>query len=907
MMSDSADAPAAIQSKDSLLIRGARQTWKQFRIFLEIIGILPERKEVDHAGQLAKFKLNHTEFRKLLSANNSFLETLVEMEEKRQAGAFIDRAYVKRKVVRAVADIHSMVESINAISGDRYPALRDALDRINGTLMTAMEEPALAADVELVLDLPQSFASHADIVGGKMANLGEIRNEAGVPTPDGFSITTEGFRLLVEEGGLRSWIQSEHMGITSPSDVVEVSESLRRGIMGVTMPPSLKGAILAGYDRLADRVGTPPPVAVRSSAVGEDSHLSFAGQFHTVLNVTRENLLEAYLQVIASLYSPEAVHYRMVHGIPGESAEMAVGVIAMIPALVSGVAFSQDPNRPRPREILIQAVRGLGVTLVDGKDSPEVVRVSLPSEPPQIVRVPSAQTTRVVPEEAGGVREEPLPPEEAAQPCLTDEDAIQLARWARDLEQHFGSPQDVEWAATGDRRLFLLQSRPLRIARASVRTSEPVPGYPVLLSGGEVACAGVGAGPAVHLDEDGDMDSFPTGAVLVARRSSPRFVRLMTKARAIVTDAGSTTGHMASLARELRVPTLLNTRTATRSIASGALVTVDAGSGFVYEGEVPSLLEQREPLSEAHDTVHQPRSSPDLEIMERAVPFMAPLNLTDPQAPGFAPEGCRTLHDLARYVHERSYQEMFGMGEKLGDFRAASYHLDVFLPVDLYIIDLGGGLKEIPKGNKVKRSQIASVPMTAVLKGMLHEKIPRFGPRFMDVRGLFSVMMRHATTSPEQERSFQDPCYALISDSYLNYTARVGYHFSVLDTYCSPTPNKNYIAMLFRGGAADLVRRSRRVRSIGGILRECGFTVNISQDTVYARMGKGGLEEIKEQLEMLGRLLQFFRQMDAAMASDEHARLFQEAFLKGDYDLREMLGGGNANGAQPKGRDSTNG
>jgi pyruvate,water dikinase len=180
--------------------------------------------------------------------------------------------------------------------------------------------------------------------------------------------------------------------------------------------------------------------------------------------------------------------------------------------------------------------------------------------------------------------------------------------------------------------------------------------------------------------------------------------------------------------------------------------------------------------------------------------------------------------------------------------------------------------------------------MTAVLNGMLDKRIPRFGARPMDMRGLFSVMMRHATTSPEDQQSFQAPCYALISDCYANYSARVGYHFSVLDAYCSPTPNKNYINLLFRGGAADQVRRSRRTMAIANILSHYGFTTTLNVDVVIARLNKGSLEETRTQLEMIGRLLQFFRQMDAAMATDEHARIIQNAFLTGDYDLAIATG-----------------
>ena len=122
-----------------------------------------------------------------------------------------------------------------------------------------------------------------------------------------------------------------------------------------------------------------------------------------------------------------------------------------------------------------------------------------------------------------------------------------------------------------DRRIILVQSRPLRLSADSVGDAQALAGATLVLEGGEVGCPGIGSGPAIVLIEDSEMDSFPEGGVLVARRSSPKFIRLMSKTRAIVTDVGSTTGHMASLAREFRVPTLLNTKTATQSIPHGTV------------------------------------------------------------------------------------------------------------------------------------------------------------------------------------------------------------------------------------------------------------------------------------------------------------------------------------------------
>lgn len=873
------------------LKRIAARAYRYVRYFLDAIGLWPDIS-VNQSIQISRLKVYHTEFRKLLSANNSFLETLGDLEKKRLGLEFPDREFITRRVIRAIADIHSMIESLNAISGNKYPILRDRLGLISSILTETLEEARGAVPTSgLVMNLMEVSSVHADLVGGKMANLGELGTKLGLPIPHGMVVTTEGYRALLESGGLRSWIQGKHLELKSIDSAPELSSQLQEQILGLTVPSELETAILEGYDQFCSGAGTAAcSVAVRSSAVGEDSEYSFAGQFLSLLNVSRENLCRTYLQILASLYSPEAVYYRILHEIAGESAEMAVGFISMIDAVASGVVYSRDPNDPDSGKVLIQAVKGLGLPLVDGRVSPEVLFVPRTGDPPELIRIFSNQAFRSSLAENDGLVEEELSPAEAAKPVLTDEEARTLALYALQIEAYHGRPQDIEWAIDRGRRLTILQSRPLRLIGHHASTGAPLPGVPLLLSAGETACPGVGTGPAVHVDSDSDLDSFPDGAVLVTHRSSPRFVRLMSKARAIVTDIGGTTGHMASLTREFRVPTLVNTGVATREIPAGVLVTVDATSGFVYEGKISELLGKEQEKDETVTVGPFKLPNPELSFLELILKQIAPLNLTDPGSNAFTGANCDTLHDLARFVHEMSYREMFMLGENVGDLRGASFYLDIFLPVDLYIVDLGGGLGAWPKERKVKPSQITSAPFGALVKGMLHEKIPRFGPRPMDMKGLFSIMMRHAMTSPENEHSFREPCYAIISDKYVNYSARVGYHFSVVDAYCGNIQNKNYISIMFRGGAADYVRRCRRTRAIGAILKEYGFSVLVSHDMVTARLNKAAREEMITQLEMIGRLFQFFRQMDAAMTGEESVSLLKEAFLSGDYGLERFYG-----------------
>ena len=899
MSRDSVMSNNRVRSYGSIVRKGLESLWKGFLVFLEIIGLRSGPK-ADPAAQLARFRLYHAEFRRLLAANNSFLEITAELSRKLQSHESLDRAYVKRRVVCTASEIHTMVESINRISDDRYASLRERFDSLSSDLARALEDDVDSPAPEIVLDLTRIHAEHADLVGGKMANLGEIRNRLGLPTPDGFAVTTEAFRLVLEQGGLRSLIQSEQMDLLAAGGDSDMpSLEIQNLVRTVDIPPRVEQEIQQALERLQARVGVQRPTfAVRSSALGEDGDLSFAGQYVTLLHVPAEGLLDAYREVLASLFSPEAVHYRLLHGISAESAEMAVGVLPMIDAEAAGVAFSRDPGRPEPPLVLIQAVRGLGVALVEGRALPEEMRVVREGDRRRVLRssLRPLETCQAAPED-GVFSDKTSPMEEGVSSCLSDEQALELAGWLEEVESHFQCPQDVEWALGGDGRLVLLQARPLRLAPGAVRNGGPLEGYRVLLQGGEAACPGAGTGPAVHMDENGPLECFPEGSVLVAPSSSPRFVRLMDRAKAIVTDAGSTTGHMASLAREFGVPALLNTKTATHSIPDGLVVTVDATNGFVYEGAIPELADKSGQGGETRTGLPASsgrRRTGETQYLERVLALVSPLNLTDSRSSSFRVDRCRTLHDLARFIHEKAYAEMFGMGERLGDVRSASYKLDVFLPIDLYLLDLGGGLRPAAGNGKtkgrlncIKPGEVASVPLQALLKGMLDERIPRFGPRPMDLGGVFSIIMRHAVTSPEQDATFSDPCYALVSDCYLNYTARVGYHFSVVDTYCSRKANKNYINLLFRGGAADSVRRNRRVRAIAGILKERGFSVEVRRDTVMARLNKAGLEETRAALETIGALLQFFRQMDAAMVDEESARLFQEAFLRGDYDFKK--------------------
>ncbi len=181
--------------------------------------------------------------------------------------------------------------------------------------------------------------------------------------------------------------------------------------------------------------------------------------------------------------------------------------------------------------------------------------------------------------------------------------------------------------------------------------------------------------------------------------------------------------------------------------------------------------------------------------------------------------------------------------------------------------------------------QIASVPLRALLQGMLHPDLRAREPRPIQLSGLLSVMREQLLAPPNVEERFGDKSYAIISDKYLNFSSRVGYHYSVLDAYVGQTVNKNYLTFSFKGGAADDLRRNRRVRAIALALLGLDFTVEVKGDRVDARLQKYEAVVLEEKLDHLGRLLQFTRQLDMLMVSEASVELVARNFLAGNYGL----------------------
>jgi pyruvate,water dikinase len=831
------------------------------------------------------FRFRYTQFKELLVANSELLNTLSEIDEKLKGESVFGITFIRKQVNKALQYAFQMTKSLSVMSGGKYRELYSVLERINHEIKAILAERKLDQVRDSVMSYGEISLKDADWVGGKSANLGEIANNLNITIPQGFAITTKAFHTFLEHNDLKEEIIKLKNQLYS--DEIEqlnhLSTAAHDLIKASSLPIVLENEILEACKKLW---GDDQKIllAMRSSAVGEDGEISFAGQYLTLLGLTRNEVCTAYKEIVASLYSARSISYRSSKGIHESDLAMAVACLEMVDSMASGVLYTRHPYDITNEHILINAVWGLGPYAVDGIVTPDSYTVSKDQNLSILEKNISEKHIQLVLHKDGGVEEIPVPLDMQKSPCLSNEQISELAGYGAAMERHYKCPQDIEWAVRPDGKLMILQSRPLKIQSVKnlglIKTT-PLTGYKLLIDGGEIASQGVGAGPSFIIESIEDLSRFPHGGVLVARHSSPEYVIIMRYCSAIVVEAGSVSGHMAALAREFNVPTIICAQPVTELLTAGIEITVDAYTGRVYEGVVSELL-----AAIKKDDAHM-KGTPVYEQLQRIAKHVTPLNLVNPAAPEFTPTGCRTLHDLARFCHEYSYKEMFQISDLASKYHGYSLKLEASLPMDIHLIDLGNGLKEdhVIKWNTVQVEELASAPFIALLQGMLNKSVNDRDPRPINLSGFLSVMKEQSFAPDKVGERFGDRSYAIIADKYLNFSSRVGYHYSVIDAYCGDTINKNYITFTFKGGAADSVRRSRRVKAISLILDQEGFKVTVKSDKVDAQLKKYPKSYIESRMDILGRLLIFTRQLDMLMVSEESVEWVANSFLAGNYKL----------------------
>ena len=317
----------------------------------------------------------------------------------------------------------------------------------------------------------------------------------------------------------------------------------------------------------------------------------------------------------------------------------------------------------------------------------------------------------------------------------------------------------------------------------------------------------------------------------------------------IVTELGGAASHLASVAREMGIPALFGAAGCMEALAEGQVVTLDATGKRVLDGSVEELLAvRRRPSSKMVD-------SPMHRRLRAALDRVAPLTLTDPQAANFTPSGCETLHDLVRFAHETGMQAMFGLCGHADQDDVLVARLKAKIPLTLYCVDLGGGLKEnLTTCDDITPEDIRSIPMQAIWKGFTHPGITWSGTVAFDARSFMTLLASSATAEVGGGAPGGDS-YAMLAGEYVNLSARFGYHFANIDAFCGEEATKNHVNLRFAGGAGGFSGKCMRVAFLARVLSLLGFAVEASGDVLDASFKGAPQAATQNALDQLGRLL----------------------------------------------------
>jgi len=740
-------------------------------------------------------------------------------------------------------------------------------------------------NIPFYFNLKDIDISHSFEVGSKMSRLGEIKNNLNIPVPNGFCLSVRLFEEIMTNDNLRDK-KNQIFSDVDFEDIKQIQKASRETqqlFISTPIPQKIEDIILEAYDKTFN-YDPSIRVAVRSSAIGEDSeNFSFAGLHQTILNVSRKNLVDACYEVLISKYSPQSLVYRYFSGIRDEDMPMSVGCIEMINPYCAGVIYTYDINNNN-NNFLINTVKGLGSIVVEGRAKPQVYIIS--RETNDLIYFDMGQQKQVnILKESDGVFTQNITNNQNQ--ILTQEMINTLVGYSLIIEKHFNSPQDIEFAIDNNGIVYILQSRPLQIAQTSnigktnyITVEELDKKYNLILKGGDCASKGIGYGNVFIIKRLIDIANCPKNSILVAKKNLPEFTSIIHKLSGVITETGSTTGHLSIIARELGVPILINVDNATNIFHDGMNVTLFAEANRVYEGFIDNKDITNSKLNASNDNLFI--RSPLYKLFRQISRYIFTLNLTNPNSNSFKPEFCQTIHDIIRYAHESAMKEMFSLYENAKTDSGVVYKLKFEVPLDIYIIDLGDGLEVHPNSLIVKKEDIKSKPFKSLIQGMTTSGIQWSGPLPVDFKGFINIMIANINDSYKSERQVGSRSYALISHNYLNFFSRLGYHFSRLDAFASEEINKNYINFHFRGGAADPIRRNRRVTVIQRILEEYGFSISRIHDSLVAIIRKTNEEQIYKLLSEIGRLMGAVRNTDVILTSDEHIDIFIKAFLEGD-------------------------
>ncbi len=833
------------------------------------------------------FKERYQHFRHLIHANNRALATMADMAQALRGEHPFGMTFVRSCCTTVSVKVYQMVRKLNLLAPDRYKELFDRFDQIQARIDPILNSSKPSLDQRMVIPLKEIDKEMVDLVGSKMANLGEIKNNIGLRVPKGFVVTAHAYHCFIQHNDLRAEINSL-LQSASDSDteaIYRLNAKINQMIVTAEVPHDLEVAILAAWQRIEKDAGRKMTVAMRSSALGEDEKdSSFAGMHMSELNVSQDHVIRSYKDIVASKYSLPAMNYRLQKGFRDEDIAMCVGCLEMVAASAGGVIYTRNPIDTGDDNIFINANWGLPKAVVDGAVNCDLFVVSR-REPLKIIHSKIAnKKSKLVCYPQEGVCRINLTDHSVSRSSLSSEQVISLSKLAIHIETYYGGPQDIEWAIDAHDQIFILQCRPLQQSEIDARIdfahiSAPSDPAEIIAGEGVTASPGAACGPVFKVENDLDVLRFPTNAILLTHSALPRWASLLNRATAVITEQGSFAGHLANVAREFNVPALFGVPDILTLLNTGDLITIEAQARRIFRGRREALLKKKSAPKGLME------ESPVFQALQDVSQHILPLTLLAPDAPEFHPSNCQTLQDITRFIHEKSIREMFSFGKAHPFSERTSKQLYYKQPMKWWILNLDDGFKKEIKGKYVKVENIASIPMLTFWEGFT--AIPWEGPPAIDGKGLMSVMFQ-STSNPAlvvgRHSTYMDQNYFMIAKNYCNLSSRLGYHFATMEAYVADRATENYLKFQFKGGAADDNRRLQRLLLIQRLLEEFGFRTEVAEDNLVSRIEGREQRYMLERILILGYLSIHSRQIDMIMTNHPAIKAYQAKFRR-DIDF----------------------
>ena len=543
----------------------------------------PELASGDVEQLRIEFKERYHSFKLLLNANNKALEIMADMERALEGGHSFGMSFVRASCTAVSVNVLKMIKNIEKLTQDKYGELNIQFNDIQHKIDALLSQKKLVQDNRLVISIDDVNKEMSDVVGNKMANLGEIKNRLKINIPEGFVITAAAYERFITENDLQAEIDRRFQSADGENveTLYALSSNIQQLIIQARLPDDLADAIRQAYVGLESKTDGKVTVALRSSALGEDlKESSFAGQYRSELNVSFDSIFQAYKEILASKYSLQAITYRLNRGFKDEDIPMCVGCVGMVDAAAGGVIYTRNPVDMADDEMFINSAWGLPKSVVDGSDACDLFVVS--KTPPRKIIRKKVSTKKIkfvcLPEE--GVCRTELTGDTKDLSSIDDHQALNLSELAAEIEDHYATPQDIEWAVDRDGKIYILQCRPLkqiRTLKTKLPERESKGSNDAIIAGeGITASPGVASGKVYLVDKTADLLQFPQEAVLVARQALPTWSSLLSRSAAVITEHGGFAGHLASVAREFGVPALFGVPGAMNRLNHGEHITVDA-------------------------------------------------------------------------------------------------------------------------------------------------------------------------------------------------------------------------------------------------------------------------------------------------------------------------------------------